>query len=86
LNAQRNHRSQYWRVEKGNIWRSEAFDIAKTGSEPVVEVCTAKCRLQRFQKEYAINYKRNVREKHVRKRQEALVLSNLIGLLSRGKL
>jgi hypothetical protein len=57
LNAQRDHRPQYRHVKEGNIWHTEAFDIAKTGSEPVVKVCTAKCRLQRFQKEYAVHYK-----------------------------
>jgi hypothetical protein len=57
LNTQRNHRSQDQHAEEGEIWHSEAFDIAKTRSEPVVEVCTAKCHLQCFQKEYTVHYK-----------------------------
>ena len=40
------------------------FDIAETGSEPVVEVCAAKCRLHGFQKEYAIHYQTTSGEEH----------------------
>ena len=61
LNAQRNRRSHYRQVNEGRKRRSELFDIAKASSEPVVEVCAAKYRLNGFQKDYAIYYKRYVR-------------------------
>ena len=34
------------------------FDIAKVGSEPIVEVSAAECRLHRFQQKYTIHYER----------------------------
>ena len=65
LNTKRNHGAHYWQVKEGSIWRDEVVKIAEAGSEPVVEVRAAKCRLHCFQKEHNIHYKTYVREKHV---------------------
>ena len=60
-------------------------EVAKAGSEPVVEVRATECCLHCFQKEYTIHYKMYVREKY-ESRREIVLPSNLMRMWSRGKL